>query len=236
MDVNAFNMVHMCVSLSELYRPLRTICVPATFIIPYRTYFRKHMFVLSGKSFSISRYIEKTAFISPPVEAGVFCGDRIKDGDSSQIQRLISVTTMGKLHFTDVITKTVGKKIDIFPAQAAFHRPDPVMVRQTEPTVHHQIRLGGRNSLPLQDFPDHPLPGGNRAANPPCTQIVRRHTASRRQQLPSHLRSNAGDLAGDRINFDHCDDIVFCASDSKDRSGYFQSSHSPVSASRSLLS
>ena len=134
---------------------------------------------------------------------------RIKDGDSSQIQRLISVTTMGKLHFTDVITKTVGKKIDIFPAQAAFHRPDPVMVRQTEPTVHRQIRLGGRNSLPLQDFPDHSLPGGNRAAIPPGAQIVRGHTSSGRKQFPSHLRSNAGDLAGDRINFDHCDDIVF---------------------------
>ena len=113
------------------------------------------------------------------------------------------------LHGFQWIAEAVGEQADVFPRQFAAVRLDPIMVGQAETEVPHEQALCGWNALLLQKRGNVALTDGDGAAQPPFAQTVRALTAAERQQLRTRTGCDLEDSAGQVVELQGRNDIVF---------------------------
>ena len=106
-------------------------------------------------------------------------------------------------------TKSIGEWTDVFPRQFAAVRPDPIVVRQAETEVSHEQALRGGNAFLLQKRGDIALTDGDGTAQPPFAQTVCALTAAERQQLRIRAGRDLEDSAGQIIELQGRNNIVF---------------------------
>ena len=113
------------------------------------------------------------------------------------------------LHGFKWIAEAVGEQANVFPRQFAAVRLDPIMVGQTETEVPHEQALRGGDALLLQKRGNVALTDRDGTAQPPFAQTVRALTAAERQQLWTSTGCDLEDSAGQIVELQGRNDIVF---------------------------
>ena len=113
------------------------------------------------------------------------------------------------LHGFQWIAEAVGEQANVFPRQFAAVRLDPIMVGQTETEVPHEQALCGWNALLLQKRGNVALTDRDGTAQPPFAQTVCALTAAERQQLWTRTGCDLEDSAGQIVELQGRNDIVF---------------------------
>ena len=118
-------------------------------------------------------------------------------------------TRKTKRYQTIKAAKSIGEWTDVFPRQFAAARLDPVVVRETETEVPHEQTLRGGDALLLQKRGNVALTDRDGTAQPPFAQTVCALTAAERQQLWTRTGCDLEDSAGQIVELQGRNDIVF---------------------------